>query len=105
MSSAQSPAGPQERTEPQASLLLDTPEFGDIDRHFARFLERLSGGPNPPLALAAALVSRSRAQGHSCLVLRAVAGRMFPDDDANRGPCWRLPEADPWLAALRTSPV
>src|SRR5439155_3926777 len=75
------------------------------DRHFARFLERLGGGPNPPLALAAALVSRSRGQGHICLDLCALAGTLFPDDASDGGQRLRLPEADAWLAALRASPV
>ena len=44
--------------EPGA-LLSDDQAFADIDRHFARLMERWSGGSNPELALAAALVSRS----------------------------------------------
>ncbi len=99
------PARQVQRARQPSASLFDSPAFADIDRHFARFLERLVGGANPLLALAAALVSRSRGQGNICLDLRTVAGTLFPDDVAAQDPRWPLPEADPWLAALRTTPV
>jgi len=43
--------------------------FSDLDRHFGRFMEKLSGGNNPALFLAAALTSRSSREGHICLDL------------------------------------
>ena len=36
---------------------LHNPALNAMDRHFARFMERLSGGGNPEVALAAAIVS------------------------------------------------
>ena len=91
--------------EATGSSVFDSPAFEHIDRHFAHFLERLAGGPNPHLLLAAALVSRSRGQGNSCLDLRAVASTMFPEDASVAGQRWALPEADAWLAALRATSV
>ncbi len=70
--------------------------FTELDHHFARLMERLAGKRNPALALAAALVSRQRNNGHSCLELGEAAGR-FPDLET--------PPADKWIPALRTSRV
>ena len=53
--------------------------FSDLDRHFAAFIEAQAGGDRPSLALAAALVSRQRSEGHICLDLEEVAGTAFPD--------------------------
>jgi exodeoxyribonuclease V alpha subunit len=89
--------------EPPATSLLDSARFNDIDRHFARFLERLSGGAAPELELAAALVSRSRGEGNICLDLRAVATEEFPRGTSPG--TVQLPEFESWMAKLRASPV
>jgi exodeoxyribonuclease V alpha subunit len=77
--------------------------FMDIDRHFARFMERLSGSPNPEVALAAAMASRSQGQGSICLDLRTVAGTVFPNEGTRVR--LQLPALDTWVAALRKAPV
>jgi exodeoxyribonuclease V alpha subunit len=87
---------------PTASL-LESAAFDDIDRHFARFMERLSGGANPELALAAALVSRSRGGGNICLDLRTVAASGFSQEAALDA--IRLPEFEGWVTKLRAAPV
>jgi exodeoxyribonuclease V alpha subunit len=87
------------RSEPV--LPLDSSAFADIDRHFARFIERLSGRANPELALAAALVSRSRGAGNVCLDLRTATGEDFLEEAA----AIRFPEFEAWMASLRGSPV
>ena len=67
------------------ATFLAHPLFDELDRHFARFLERLAGGARPELALAAALVSHQRTDGGICLDLAAVAGRSLPTA-AEKGP-------------------
>ena len=49
--------------------LIASSAFSDLDRHFAAFIEAQAGGDRPSLALAAALVSRQRSEGHICLDL------------------------------------
>jgi len=51
------------------------PFFSPLDRHFGLLLERLSGGNNPALFLAAALASQGSRAGHVCLDLAAFAGK------------------------------
>lgn len=87
------------------SRLLESEEFTHIDRHFARFMERLSGPPNPEATLAAALASRSQGQGSICLDLRAMAGTVFPSETASGDVRLQLPALDEWITALRKSSV
>ncbi len=47
--------------------LLAHPEFADIDRHFARFIDEFGEGELP--AIAAAMLSRNMRHGHICLDL------------------------------------
>ena len=54
---------------------VDSGQLRDLDRHVALFLERLAGGNQPWLLLAAALVSRAVGDGHVCLPLETVASR------------------------------
>ena len=54
-----------------ALAVLETAAFNPTDRHLARLLLRLSGKDCPALGLAAALVSRQLADGHSCISLDA----------------------------------
>src|SRR5689334_17750801 len=93
---------------PQSSaldLLLESDAFTAIDRHFARLMERLAGTPNPAVALAAALTSRSQGLGNVCLDLRAVAGTRFPDDRGTNSPRLELPALDTWVSALKATSV
>lgn len=83
---------------------LSAPAFTDIDQHFARLLERLAGGAQPELALAAALVSRSCGEGHSCLDLRdrAGIGQLL---NGEGGRAAELPPSQTWLEKLRACSV
>ncbi len=47
----------------------------NIDYHFALFIEKLAGGKQPYLQLAAALVSQAVGRGHICLPLVEIADR------------------------------
>ena len=93
-----------DETDNPVAAFLQNEIFTDIDRHFARFMERLSGAPNLEVALAAALVSRSQGQGSICLNLRSVAGTTFPNDSAD-GVRFQLPALEEWIAALWKSPA
>ena len=65
------------------------------------------------LALTAALLSRERGRGHSCILPRAWAGRPFPGVDADiedlndgtAAPPPTLPSLDAWWDTLRRSPL
>jgi len=72
-----------------------------LDRGFARLMARLAGSRDGALELAAALVSRSSAEGNICLDLAGLAG-----EAAAAGPgAPRCPALEPWVSALRRSAV
>jgi len=75
-----------------------------IDLHFARLMQRLSGQTDSRIALAAALVSRERREGHICLDLAKIDGRTF---SAEKDPdvLFTLPGLVEWTSVLRVSPV
>jgi exodeoxyribonuclease V alpha subunit len=101
------PSGPMAEVDNTAEALerwLQNETFTAIDRHFAKFLDRLSGGGNREMVIAAALASRSQGQGSICLDLRAVAGTVFPDEAAT-AISLRLPGLEAWMAALSRTPV
>ena len=85
--------------------LLASSAFSDLDRHFAAFIEAQDGGDRPTLALAAALVSRQRSEGHICLDLAAVAGATFPDKEVDGVTPVQLPRLKGWIKELKASPV
>ena len=85
--------------------LIDGPEFSDLDRHFAGFIELQAGGNRPLLALAAALVSRARSEGNICLDLAAMAGTMFPEKPADDAKPLKLPALSAWLKELKAAPA
>jgi exodeoxyribonuclease V alpha subunit len=74
--------------------------FQSVDRHFAKLMQQLAGGDCPELALAAALVSRRLAEGHSCLNLHEFTGKSFPEIS----PVVCPPRAA-WEKLLRGTPV
>ena len=88
------------------NAVLCGPKFSDLDRHFARLMQRLAGAAaSAELELAAALVSRAKGEGHICLDLARCARLNFPAE-AERGEATvRCPELDAWLAALRATKV
>jgi len=85
--------------------LIDGPEFSDLDRHFAGFIEAQAGGNRSLLALAAALVSRARGEGNICLDLVALAGTSFPEKSADDAKPVKLPALSVWLKELKTAPA
>ena len=101
----------REEAVPRETLLLPPPyvgaydTFSDLDRYFARFLERLAGGNNLELALAAALVSRNRSEGHICLDLAVVAGKPFQERADNAAQAVVCPDLVSWTQKLRASLV
>ena len=74
-----------------------------LDFHFARFIQGLAGDNAPDIALAAALVSRWRGEGHICLDLSIPAGKiLLPGADDS---VLRCPDLDRWRQTLSESPV
>ena len=87
-------------TVPLLDELLRAGHIEDIDRHFGALAADLDGRDGPDMAVAAALASHSARSGHTCLSLRDVAGRGWPEPGNST-----LPAFDPWVAALATSPA
>jgi hypothetical protein len=91
-------------------LFLESDSFSSLDRHFAGFIQKLSGASSPELVLAAALVSHvtrkatsasilhwsspwiSMKSGNDLLCLKRVSGRkssgraMWSGNRASTGP-------------------
>jgi exodeoxyribonuclease V alpha subunit len=80
----------------QTSVLLAHPEFADIDRHFARFVDGFSQGDLPTVA--AAMLSRNMRHGHICLDLGKG-----PVDFAEPLPAFVWPEVKTWKKAFAKS--
>ncbi|MEM7584983.1 MAG: exodeoxyribonuclease V subunit alpha [Acidobacteriota bacterium] len=75
-----------------------------IDVHFGRLIRRSArdvDGDSDVLALTAALLSRQRGRGHSCIDPRDWAGRPFPTEGVSTLP--PLPELRAWQRALAAS--
>jgi exodeoxyribonuclease V alpha subunit len=70
-----------------------------LDVYFGRFMERLAGGDVPELVLASALVSGAAREGHICLDLAAVAGKVVAAGEGGEAPL-RCPDLAPWCARL-----
>jgi exodeoxyribonuclease V alpha subunit len=85
--------------------LVASSAFSDLDRHFAAFIEAQAGGEQPLVALAAALASCKRGEGHICLGLETLAGSTFPEMPADGVTPIQLPRLKDWTKALRASPV
>jgi exodeoxyribonuclease V alpha subunit len=85
--------------------LLASPAFSDLDRHFAAFIEAQNGHARPTLALAAALASRQRGEGHICLDLPSLAATVFPDTRTEGVIQIPLPRLKDWIKDLETSAV
>ncbi len=94
-----------------AEILIRSGRFSPLDRHFARFIARLSGDDEGMLPAAALLASSQTARGHVCADLPALAGKSIaeslgewePEGEELSG--LRFPEIDDWLGALRRSPA
>ncbi len=75
-----------------------------IDLHFARLIRRqMPADDDEVVVLTAALLSRQRGRGHTCVDLGDWAGRPFPTDGDPTAP--PLPELATWRRALEASPL
>ncbi|MEM8997164.1 MAG: exodeoxyribonuclease V subunit alpha [Acidobacteriota bacterium] len=73
--------------------------FTAVDRQLASVVGRLADADGELLAVSAALVSRDRGRGHSCLLLERHAGRAVVFGDTRR----RLPALGDWRRRLLAS--
>ncbi len=76
--------------------------FLDIDLHFARLMQRLSGSGNTSITAASVLVSMFTRQGHICIDLNAFAGKT---EGVASGPVYACPRIDQWREELLSSSV
>jgi len=75
-----------------------------LDLQFASLMERLSGGKDPCLFLAAALASRARDRGDVCLDLEREAGTILGGGEGVQ-PALQCPDHETWMKRLLASPV
>jgi exodeoxyribonuclease V alpha subunit len=87
------------------NAILESDAFNPVDRHLANRLVRLSGKDCPVLGLAAALVSRELAGGHSCLSLGAFSGRSIPEGGPESGQSICCPPRADWEKLLLETSV
>jgi exodeoxyribonuclease V alpha subunit len=85
--------------------LLTSEAFHPIDRHFAGLMQQFAGGDCSELVLAAALVSRQLAEGHSCLCLDEFAEKSFPEQPAGKITPLVCPPREEWEKLLRQTSV
>lgn len=78
--------------------------FADIDLHFARLMQRLSGREDTGVLAASALVSRHTRQGHICIDLARHAGKAL-SGDKGMGLPHTCPGLGEWKRSLAASPV
>lgn len=84
--------------------LVSSEVLSYLDMHFANLMRTLDGSDNLGLLLAAALVSAATRQGHICLDLSQVAGKILlqTGDEAEAVQCPSLPD---WYEKLCRSKV
>jgi exodeoxyribonuclease V alpha subunit len=85
--------------------LINDNHFSEIDRHFARFMLRLSGSSDDHLMLAALLVSCRTNCGDICVDIPAIAGKTMADAFDDTENHMLLPPEHDWIAHLRKSRV
>ncbi|MFC1669413.1 exodeoxyribonuclease V subunit alpha [Spirochaetota bacterium] len=80
--------------------------FTELDRHFARFIERLSRDENPWLVMASMLVSNRTSRGDICIDLNELGGKdiseIFFEED---GMSFKLPDTAKWINELKGSSI
>jgi len=91
--------------DPALMTVIHSELFTDLDRQFALFMARLAGTNRSELVLAAALLSRARAEGHTCLDLTVVAGKLFPTPKPENVEAVLCPTIDSWTNELRATNV
>ena len=88
------------------AALAEHGSFSPLDRHFGRFIGRLARNHRGTAALAAALVSRARGAGHTCLDLDEFGGRPLPDDPGTDTTASLVcPETAAWRKMLLQSDI
>jgi len=85
--------------------LLCQMEYSDINRYFADFMLKLSGGRSPELYLACGLLSHRVEQGDVCLSLGAFGDSVLHFSVNGQAEKLSCPSAVNWVAALQESPV
>ena len=80
---------------------LEAGVFSPLDRHFARFIQRIADAPDPSAGLAAALVSRIQRDGHICADLSEWAGRSLDIDSKTGMDLPACPGLNEWLKSLQ----
>jgi exodeoxyribonuclease V alpha subunit len=90
------------RTEDPDRLFRDG-LLSELDLHFSRFMIKLSGSPDPYLALAASLVSNCTGKGHICLDLAAAGGKALQEGES-KDPII-CPQTNLWVERLSKSPL
>ena len=78
--------------------------FASIDIQFAGFMETMSRGDDPHVALAAALASRNVRYGDICIDLAAYAGKDI-EQDSNVQDGLRCPDLNTWQESLLKSNI
>ena len=86
------------------SEIKHTGLFSEIDLHFARFIARFSPDWNTDIFLAAALVSRTTADGNICLELEAATETALPEN-RDMPDNLKLPSPTQWRQTLFSSPA
>jgi exodeoxyribonuclease V alpha subunit len=79
---------------------MNSPEFADLDRHFAEFIGRF-GGDNKLMALLAATLSRSTREGNICLPLEMAPKYSAEAVDEEEEQKW--PTVSEWRSILANS--
>ena len=85
------------------TVLHDQGILSHLDYYFATTMAGIFKQAGPLELLAAAMTSRALANGHVCLHLDTAAGTPLQAPDERMVIC--LPEIEPWLAVLETSPM
>jgi exodeoxyribonuclease V alpha subunit len=85
-------------------LWLERGVLTPLDLHFARAVGEMAREARPLVLLGAALASKSTREGHVCAELGRAAGSPAATPEGRPGELsW--PELEPWLDALRSSPL
>ncbi len=85
--------------------LFRSPEFSALSRHFADFMQKLSGSNDPDFYLACGLVNHRAEQGDICLDLVDYAGKSVLRSQGSQSTNSQAPSLESWVETLRHIPV
>lgn len=85
-----------EKFDPETFQKRHPDFFSELDIHFARFIQRISGNKDPVFFLTIAFLSRETAAGHICLDLAELAGTPVAGKTAGLS----FPELSKWRQTL-----